>query len=91
MIMSLFKKLFDYDQKELKRFEKLANEIESLDEEYKNLSDEELKNKTIEFRKRLEGGHRHCNPFGTVEPFCGNTLCIGVRHPRTTRTRTHKH
>ena len=47
--MSLLKKLFDFDEKELRRFEKIANYIEELDEEYSNLSDEDLKNKTNEF------------------------------------------
>ena len=54
--MSLFRKLFDYDVKELKRFEKLANDIEALDEEFQSLSDEELKNKTVEFKDRLKNG-----------------------------------
>lgn len=56
MVMSLFRKLFDYDVKELKRFEKLANDIEALDEEFQSLSDEELKNKTVEFKDRLKNG-----------------------------------
>ena len=54
--MSLLKKLFDFDEKELRRFEKIANYIEELDEEYSNLSDEDLKNKTNEFKDRLSNG-----------------------------------
>ena len=54
--MALFKKLFDFDEKELRRFEKIADQIDDLDEEYQKLSDEELKNKTEEFKKRLSEG-----------------------------------
>ena len=43
--MSLFKKVFDFDEKELRRFEKIANKIDELDEEYQKLSDDDLKNK----------------------------------------------
>lgn len=54
--MSLFRKIFDFDQKELRRFEKIAQEIEALDEEYQKLSDEDLKKKTEEFKDRIKGG-----------------------------------
>ena len=54
--MSLFKKVFDFDEKELRRFEKIANKIDELDEEYQKLSDDDLKNKTVKFKERLEKG-----------------------------------
>ena len=54
--MGFFRKLIDSEYKELKRFEKIANEIDSLSEEMAALSDEELKNKTAEFKKELENG-----------------------------------
>ena len=54
--MGLFTRLFDHEYKELKKFESLADKIVALDEEYQKLSDEELKNKTEEFKKRLENG-----------------------------------
>ena len=54
--MSLFKKVFDFDEKELRRFQKIAKEIEALDEEYKKLSDSDLKRKTDEFKDRVKGG-----------------------------------
>ena len=54
--MSLFKKVFDFDEKELRRFEKIANKIDELDEEYQKMSDDDLKNKTVEFKERLEKG-----------------------------------
>ena len=54
--MKLFKKLFDHEYKELEKFKKIADEVMALDEEMTNLSDEELKGKTEEFKKRLSEG-----------------------------------
>ena len=54
--MNFLKKLFDHEYKELSKFEVIADEVLSLDETYSKLSDEELKNKTEEFKKRLEDG-----------------------------------
>ena len=54
--MGLFTRLFDHEYKELKKFESLADKIVALDEDYQKLSDEELKNKTEEFKKRLAKG-----------------------------------
>ena len=54
--MGLFTRLFDHEYKELKKFESLADKIVALDEDYQKLSDEELKNKTEEFKKHLANG-----------------------------------
>ena len=54
--MGIFKRLVDSEYKELKKFEKLANEIDALEEEYSKLTDEKLKHKTEEFKKELEHG-----------------------------------
>ena len=54
--MSLFRKMFDFDEKELRRFDKIADEILKLDDEYSKLSDDELKKKTEEFKNRLNDG-----------------------------------
>ncbi len=54
--MNFFRSLFDNEYKELKRFSAYADKIEALDEEYKALTDEELKNKTSEFKERLKNG-----------------------------------
>ncbi len=54
--MGLFSRLFDHENKELKKFEKQALEIEALEEEYSKLSDDELKGKTALFKDRLEKG-----------------------------------
>ena len=54
--MSLLKKLVDTEYRELKRFNKIADQIEALEEEYSKLTDEELQSKTGEFKDRLAKG-----------------------------------
>ena len=54
--MGFLRKLIDSEYKELKRFEKLAQQIVELDSEMSALSDDELKAKTEEFKKELEDG-----------------------------------
>ncbi len=54
--MGLFKKLFDYETKELKRINKIVDKIEALDEDMQKIKDVEFKAKTEEFKKRLQDG-----------------------------------
>ena len=54
--MSIFKRLFDYEYKEMKKFTALADQIESKKKEYEKLTDKELQGKTEEFKKQLEKG-----------------------------------
>lgn len=54
--MKLFKSIFDYETKELKRINKLANDVDVLEEEIKKLKDVEFKAKTEEFKSRIEKG-----------------------------------
>ncbi len=55
--MGLFKKIFgDYSTKEVKRVRPIADKVLALEDEYKALSDDELRNKTDEFKKRLADG-----------------------------------
>ena len=54
--MGLFKNLFDYETKELKKINKLVDQIEALDSEMQKLKEVEFKAKTEEFKKRLENG-----------------------------------
>ena len=51
-----FKKWFDSGYKELKKCEKLADKVIALEQEYRGLSDEELKAKTVWFKERLKNG-----------------------------------
>ena len=55
-MMKIFNKLFNHEYKELKRFEKLADEVLTLEEDYSKLSDKELRAKTDEFKSRLSEG-----------------------------------
>ncbi len=55
--MGLFDKIFGtYSQRELKKIISLIEKIESYDEKFKSLTDDELKNKTIEFKEMLKTG-----------------------------------
>ena len=55
-MLKIFKKLFDNEYKELKKFNEIATKIDALDEEYSKLSDKELATKTEEFKHRLANG-----------------------------------
>ena len=55
-MISIFKKLFDNEYKELKRFTAIADKIDALDPEYSKMTDSELAAKTDEFKARLEKG-----------------------------------
>ena len=50
----MLKKIFNPNKKELKKLGQVADKVFALEEEYKNLSDNELQGKTNELRKRLE-------------------------------------
>ncbi len=54
--MGIIKKIFDFESKELKKCIKIADQIELKSDEYKKLSDNALKDKTNEFKERLEKG-----------------------------------
>lgn len=55
-MVQFIKELFDTDRQALKRYTALADHIETMEDEYKNLSDEELKAKTPELKSRLNNG-----------------------------------
>ncbi|MEG2457826.1 MAG: preprotein translocase subunit SecA [Bacilli bacterium] len=77
-MMNILKKLFDYETKELKKFDKLADEILALDTEYTKLTEVELKAKTPEFKTRLEKGETLedilVEAFATVREVAYRTL-----------------
>ena len=55
--MGMVNKIFGtHSDREIKRINKLVDQIEALDESMQKLSDDELKGKTEEFKKRLENG-----------------------------------
>jgi preprotein translocase subunit SecA len=54
----MLKRLFDLGRKELKKLEKIADNVFALAEEYKQLSDEELKAKTDRRSPELKVGSK---------------------------------
>jgi len=50
------KGLFDYNEKEIKRFSKVVDQINNLETEVKKLSDSKLNQKTEEFKSRIKKG-----------------------------------
>ncbi|WP_297810911.1 preprotein translocase subunit SecA [uncultured Finegoldia sp.] len=55
--MGLFESIFgSVNKKELKKIEPIIKKIESYDKEMQQLSDDELKHKTVEFKERLKNG-----------------------------------
>ena len=53
---NFLKRIFDSGYKEMKRLEKIADQVVALEAEMKNLSDQQLQNKTNIFRERLNNG-----------------------------------
>ena len=54
--MGILRSLFDFEYKELKKFMKIADQIDAKSEEYEKLTDKDLKNKTNEFKDKLKNG-----------------------------------
>ncbi|WP_032122656.1 preprotein translocase subunit SecA [Clostridium amazonitimonense] len=55
--MDIIDKIFgNYSERQVKKIIPIAEKIMSLDEEYGKLTDEELKNKTIEFKEKISQG-----------------------------------
>ncbi len=52
----MFKNLFDISRKEVKKLAVIADKVIALENEYKQLSDEELKAKTPAFKERVRNG-----------------------------------
>ena len=55
-MLSVLSKIFDSNKRDLKRLEKVANEVEALSVEMEQLSDERLMGKTAEFKERFAKG-----------------------------------
>ena len=55
-MFGIFKKFFDDNAKELKRLEKLVEQINSFEPQIKSLTDEQLRQKTTEFKDRIAQG-----------------------------------
>lgn len=81
--MSLLNALFgNYSQKEIKRILPLQQKVLGLEEEYRQLSDEELKGKTAEFKERLSKGETLDNilPEAFAALREASDRVLGMRH-----------
>ncbi len=81
----LIEKIFGtYSSRELKRINPLADQIDALEETYKNLSEQELRGKTEQFKKRFQEGESLDDllpeAFATVREAAWRVL--GMRHYR---------
>lgn len=52
-MLKFLENLFDSNEKQLNKIQKVVDDINSLEDEYSKLSDEELEGKTEEFRKKI--------------------------------------
>ena len=81
--MSIFSKLFgNYSEKEIKRIIPLQQRVLSYEDEYRDLSDEELKNKTYEFKNRLSTGETLDDILPEAFAACREAAdrVLGMRH-----------
>jgi len=72
----------NYSEKELKRVDPLLKKVLSLDEEYRKLSDEELREKTNEFKARLSQGETLDDILPEAFAVCreAGDRVLGMRH-----------
>lgn len=83
--MGLFEKIFgSYSDKELKKIDPIIDKIESLDKATAALTDQELKNKTIEFKERLKNGESLDDILPEAFAVCreASYRVLGMKHYR---------
>ena len=81
--MGFFTKIFGtHSEHELKRIYPIVDKIEALEPEFEKLSEDELKNKTAEFKERLANGETLDDllpeAFATVRE--ASKRVLGMRH-----------
>lgn len=83
--MSLMEKVFgDLNKKEVKKVAKIADKVEAYDEQMQGLSDEELREKTAEFKERLKKGETLDQILPEAFAVCreGAVRSLGMKHFR---------
>ena len=81
--MGLFEKIFgDINEKEVKKIERIAEQVESYDEAMQALSDDELKAKTQEFKERYANGESLDDLLPEAFAVCreGAWRSLGMKH-----------
>ncbi|MBQ7725633.1 MAG: DEAD/DEAH box helicase, partial [Clostridia bacterium] len=81
--MNLLKALFgNYSEKEIKRILPLQKKVLDLEEEYRGLRDDELRQKTDEFKERLAGGETLDDLLPEAFAVCreASDRVLGMRH-----------
>lgn len=81
--MGILKSLFgSYSEKELKRIKPLQEKVLSYDEEYRNLTEDELKSKTAEFKERIAEGESLDSILPEAFAVCreASDRVLGMRH-----------
>ncbi len=81
--MGLMEKIFgDPNAKEIKKLEKIADQVMALESEMEGLSDEELHGKTLEFKERLAAGETLDDILPEAFAVCreGAWRSVGMKH-----------
>ncbi len=80
--MGFLDSLFDPSKKEVKRHQKVVDQVLALEDQYKAMSDEDLKNQTVRFKERLAAGETLddllVEAFATVREAADRT--VNMRH-----------
>ena len=83
MVQKIFTKLFGtHHDREIKKLQPLVNKINDLENSMQKLSDDELKNKTTEFKKRLQNGETVDDILHEAFAVCreASKRVLGMRH-----------
>jgi len=82
MALSFFSKLFDSNEKEIKKLQPVIEQINSLEKEMKKLKDTAFPKKTEEFKKRLHDGEQlmHLLPEAFALTREAAQRSVGMRH-----------
>ena len=81
--MSIMEKIFgDLNEKEVKKVSKIADKVMAYDEEFQKLTDEELRVKTEEFKKRVASGETLDDILPEAFAVCreGAWRSLGMKH-----------
>jgi len=81
--MGILKAIFgDYSEREIKRINPIKEKVLALEEEYRKLTDEELRAKTDEFKNRLENGETLDDILPEAFATCreAGDRVLGMRH-----------